>query len=78
MITFKARRQIIIFITSASAIWLVNSPDPEMRFLAAIFGIIGQPLWFYESYKAKQWGVFASCFFFLGGWIFGIVNYVKV
>jgi len=68
--------QIIIPISSVIAMWLVNSTSDESRFYGAIIGLVAQPFWFYTTYKAKQWGVFVSCFFFTGAWMYGIVNYV--
>jgi hypothetical protein len=68
--------QVVIPITSVTAMWLVNGVSAESRFYGAIVGLVAQPFWFYITYKAKQWGVFISCFFFAGAWIYGIVNYV--
>jgi hypothetical protein len=74
---YKHIRQLGILLTGALAIWLVNTPDPYTRFLGACVGLIGQPFWFYESYKYKQWGIFLGAFMYTAGWIMGIITYLK-
>lgn len=36
-----------------------------------IIGLFSQPFWFYATYVAAQWGMFAICFFYLAAWIKG-------
>lgn len=70
--------QLVIAGTSIPAIWLVNQHSPDLRALAAVFGLLGQPFWFWTSFQNKQWGVFVSCFFFAGAWIYGLYNWSQI
>lgn len=31
-----------------------------------------QPFWFYATWKAEQWGIFALCFFYTYSWARGL------
>lgn len=42
---------------------------------ACIFGLVGQPFWFYAAYKAEQWGVFVLCILYTIAWAKGIKSY---
>ena len=42
--------QIIILLTGAIAIWLTQQPNEKLKKYACIFGLIGQPFWFYAAY----------------------------
>lgn len=64
-----------LLITSAIAIYLTQQGDQELAAYASIFGLVGQPFWFYTSYKAKQWGVFVLSFFYAYSWGLGFYNY---
>lgn len=67
--------QSLIAILELLAIWLINEKSDERKKFAPIFGLLGQPFWFYSSYEAEQWGAFVLCFFFTGAWIKGIKTY---
>ena len=41
---------------------------------ACLFGIAGQPFWFYSAFVAEQWGIFALCFFYTYSWLLGVKN----
>ena len=66
--------QIIIGITGAFAAYLSQTTGRYARY-ACLFGMVGQPFWFYSSYKAEQWGIFILCFFYAFAWAQGIKNY---
>jgi hypothetical protein len=67
--------QFIIAVTELIALWLIQSNDDKYRKYACIFGLFGQPFWFYSSYIAHQWGTFALCFFFTAAWFKSLYEY---
>lgn len=66
--------QIAIALTGVVAIWLSQDHRDNYRKWASIFGLIGQPFWFYSAYSAEQWGIFALCFFYTYAWFKGFKN----
>lgn len=67
--------QIFIAVTELIAIWLIQDKRIEYRKYACLFGLLGQPFWFYSSFMADQWGAFVLCFFFTAAWIKGLKEY---
>lgn len=61
--------QVFIAVTELIAIWLIQEKRQEYKRWASVFGLLGQPFWFYASYTAEQWGSFILCFFFTAAWI---------
>lgn len=61
-----------IVIFGVSAVWLSMSPVKETARWGCICGLISQPAWFYETYSAEQWGIFALCFLYLLSWLRGV------
>jgi hypothetical protein len=49
--------QIGIALTGVTAIFLSQSGRESWRRWACIFGMIGQPFWFYAAITASQWGI---------------------
>ena len=37
-----------------------------------IIGMLGQPFWFYASWKAEQWGIFAVSVLYALAWMKGL------
>jgi hypothetical protein len=66
--------QIGIAATGATAIWLSQDKRDEWRKWACIFGLVGQPFWFYSAWAAEQWGVFGLCFLYTFAWVRGFWN----
>lgn len=66
--------QIGIAMTGVVAIFLSQSKHARLRKWACIFGLVGQPFWFYASYKAAQWGIFGLSFLYAAAWLRGFVN----
>lgn len=64
--------QILIAVTGCIAIWLTQQPNNKIKKYACLFGIAGQPFWFYSSYVSEQWGIFVICFVYSYAWIVGI------
>ena len=67
--------QIMIAVTGILVVFLSQSPMERHRKWACIYGMIGQPFWFYVTYQAEQWGMFALAFVYTLGWIIGIKTY---
>lgn len=67
--------QIAIAFTGVVTIWLSQDARSSWRKWACIFGILGQPFWFYSSYVAQQWGIFILAFFYTYSWIKGVYNF---
>ena len=63
--------QILIGLTGGVAIWLTQDKRESVRRFACLFGLAGQPFWFYSSYDAEQWGIFALCFLYAWAWLKG-------
>ena len=66
--------QLCIAFTGCVAIWLSQDTDPKRRRWACIFGLCGQPFWFYSAFTAAQWGIFAMCFLYSWSWLRGLRN----
>jgi len=66
--------QIMIALTSVIAIYLSQSNGEYTRY-ACLFGMAGQPFWFYSAYQAEQWGIFIICFFYALAWAKGIKTF---
>lgn len=63
--------QIFIFITGISAVWLSQTEKSAIRKYACLFGLAGQPFWFYASYQSSQWGVLVLSVFYTIAWAKG-------
>ncbi len=66
--------QIAIACTGVIAIWLTQDTNPKRRKWACIFGLCGQPFWFWSAWHAEQWGIFALCFLYTWSWLRGVRN----
>jgi hypothetical protein len=66
--------QAFIAITELIAVGLLQAKTRQYKKWASIFGLLGQPFWFYTSYQQEQWGVFLVCFCFLALWIKSFAN----
>lgn len=67
--------QVFIAVTELLAIFLIQDKRASHRKFASIFGLLGQPFWFYSTYSAGQWGSFVLCFFFTAAWIKSLKEY---
>lgn len=67
--------QIAIALTGATAVWLSQDRRPSWQKWACIFGLCGQPFWFYATWSAEQWGIFAVCIIYTLAWLKGLKNY---
>ena len=67
-----ALEQIGITLSGVIAIWLSQDERAAWRRWACIFGMLGQPFWFYAAWKAEQWGIFALCTLYTYAWARGV------
>lgn len=67
--------QIAIALTGVAAIWLSQDSRENLRKWSCIFGLLGQPFWFYSAWAAEQWGIFALCFAYTFAWARGVYNH---
>lgn len=67
--------QLAIMLTGATAIFLSQSKSERLRKLACLFGMAGQPFWFWTTYVNEQWGIFAMCFLYTFSWARGVWNF---
>ncbi len=60
--------QFAIAIFGVTAVFLSQSSVDKRRRYACIFGLIGQPFWFYAAWSSQQWGMFALCVLYTWAW----------
>jgi hypothetical protein len=65
--------QIGIAFSGVIAVWLTQDKRESWRRWACIFGMLGQPFWFYAAWKAEQWGIFALCMLYTYAWARGFL-----
>ncbi len=63
-----------IVIFGASAVYLVGRTDKWKRW-GYVLGLCAQPFWFYTTWQAEQWGIFAISIWYAYSWANGIYNY---
>lgn len=67
--------QIFIALTGVVAIYLTQQDKhTHWKKYACIFGLLGQPFWFYSAYTSEQWGIFILCIFYTYSWFIGFRN----
>lgn len=67
--------QIFIALTGIIAIWITQQKNDNLKKYACLFGIAGQPFWFYSAFSNEQWGIFILCIFYTYSWVLGIYNH---
>lgn len=65
--------QIAIFVLGVTGIGL--SQVKRTAKYGCIVSLTAQPFWLYAAYEAKQWGIFAACFVYIGVWSLGVYTY---
>lgn len=63
--------QLGIATLGVTAVWLSQDQREGVRRFACLFGLAGQPFWFYATWAGEQWGMFALCFLYSWAWIRG-------
>lgn len=66
--------QLCIGLTGGIAILLSQQANVSIKKYACIFGLIGQPFWFYMAVDNGLWGVFALNIFYAYSWGLGLYN----
>jgi len=66
--------QILIALTGVVAIFLSQQSNDSYKKYACLFGMAGQPFWFYSAISNEQWGIFVLCLFYSYSWGVGIKN----
>jgi hypothetical protein len=64
--------QVGIAFTGVTAIFLTQSKQERLRRYACLFGIAGQPFWFWSAITAEQWGVTVLCCLYTLAWAKGV------
>lgn len=64
--------QFAIALTGVTAIWLSQSRSVKARRFACLFGLAGQPFWFWAAISAQQWGIVVLCCFYTVAWARGV------
>lgn len=67
--------QLGIAACGVTAVNLSQDTDPDVQRWGCIFGLLGQPFWFYETAHAQQWGIFILCFLYTLSWMRGLWNF---
>ena len=66
--------QVAIALTGVIAIWITQQSNDSIKKYACLFGLAGQPFWFYSAYTNEQWGIFGLCIFYTYSWFLGFKN----
>ena len=64
--------QLGIATLGVTAVWLSQDARERVRRFACVFGLAGQPFWFYATWSGEQWGMFALCFLYTWAWLKGV------
>lgn len=64
--------QIAIGLCGCLSIYLSQSSEWKVRRWACAVGLLAQPFWFYMTWEAHQYGVFALCFLYTFSWLRGV------
>ena len=67
--------QILIGVCGIGSTWLSQDRRRNYQRWACILGLLAQPAWFYATWKAEQWGIFALAFVYTYCWARGAWNY---
>lgn len=67
--------QMLIAVTTIPAVFLSQSSRVGLQRWACLFGLAGEPFWFYSSYQTQSWGVFAVAIAVTFGWLMGFRNF---
>lgn len=70
--------QLFIALLGVPAIALSQSALESRRRWASVFGLAGQPFWFYMAWEGQQWGVFLLCLLYTVSWAKGFhMHWIK-
>lgn len=63
--------QVFIALFSVTAVALSQCESLSLRRWASVFGLVSQPFWYWTSWHAEQWGIFALSFLYTAAWTKG-------
>jgi hypothetical protein len=63
--------QIMIALFGVTAVWLTQDPRESRRRYACLFGLAAQPFWYWATWEAGQYGIFALCTIYTLSWMRG-------
>jgi len=70
--------QLALGILGVIAIYLTQDSRASVRRFACLFGLASQPFWFYTTWQAEQWGIFALSILYTLSWLKGVwTNWVR-
>ena len=64
--------QALIGLLGGLAVWLVTSRRPGRRRLGCALGLLSQPLWVYETWRAGQVGMLLLSLWYTLAWARGL------
>lgn len=64
--------QVGIAVFGVLAVWLAQEERVERRRWAPVFGLVGQPFWFWAAVAGEQWGVLVLCGLYTVSWARGL------
>lgn len=71
--------QIAVALLGVVAIWLSQARNAVWHRWSCILGLLGQPLWLYEHWRAGQWPLFAMAVLVTLAWLRGFwVHWIAV
>lgn len=65
---------IVIAVIGVIAVMHSQSEQEKYRKWASVFGLIGQPAWFYVGWSTANWGIFFISFLYTYAWGKGFYN----
>jgi hypothetical protein len=65
--------QIVISLCGVAAVFLSQDSRASWRRWACIFGLAAQPAWFYATWRAHQYGIWAVCWLYAFSWARGFI-----
>jgi hypothetical protein len=67
--------QVAIAVTGLVAVFLTQQNNPEWKRYACLFGVAGQPFWFWVTIEAQQWGILLMSVAYTYFWLLGVYNH---
>lgn len=67
--------QIWLGVFSLGAVYLSQDYRIRRRQWACVCGLLAQPAWFYATWQAEQWGIFAMSVLYTLSWLRGVKTY---
>ncbi|WP_017773820.1 hypothetical protein [Paraburkholderia kururiensis] len=67
--------QLGIGLCGVAAVYLSQDTRVSRQRFSCLFGLAAQPFWFYTTWKAQQWGIFAVSFLYTASWARGFVKH---